>query len=180
MQRWLGHATNSLHSLTSFLRRIHEQGEGKWLAGWMSNAENANVFWTICKRLFVGVMVFCLLGSLAWFSIERIRLRRRAERIGIMALPMSEKLRLAKQLGFYDELLLVLGRKRIVRKPHQTPMEFSRSLLFLSAQSYETIIRLTELFYRIRYGRAVLTPARRRHLATVLSNLNTDLGSVHS
>ena len=180
MQRWLGHATDSIHSVTAFLRRIHEQGEGKWLAGWMSNAENANVFWTICKRVFVGLMVFCLFGSLAWFSIERIRLRRRAERIGIMALPMSEKLRLAKQLGFYDELLLVLGRKRIVRKPHQTPMEFSRSLLFLPAQSYETIIRLTELFYRIRYGRAVLTPARRRHLATVLANLNTDLGSVHS
>lgn len=180
IQRWLKGPTNLAHSVTAHLRRIHEQGVEKWLSGWMSNAENANVFWTICKRLFIGLMVFCLLGSLAWFSIERIRLRRRAERIGIMALPMSEKLRLAKQLGFYDELLLVLGRKRIVRKPHQTPMEFSRSLLFLPAQSYETIIRLTELFYRIRYGRAVLTPARRRHLATVLSNLNSDLGSVHS
>lgn len=180
IQRWLRAAMNSVNSATSFLKKIHEQGEGKWLAGWMSNAENANAFWTICKRVFVGLMVFCLFGSLAWFSIERIRLRRRAERIGIMALPMSEKLRLAKQLGFYDELLLVLGRRKIVRKPHQTPMEFSRSLLFLPAQSYQTIIRLTDLFYRIRYGRAVLTPARRRHLATVLSNLNTDLGSVHS
>ncbi|HEX5242617.1 MAG TPA: DUF4129 domain-containing protein, partial [Tepidisphaeraceae bacterium] len=149
-------------------------------ASWLSNADNANIFWTICKRIFIGLMIFCLGGSLGWFWIERIRLRRRAARIGIMALPTSEKLRLAKQLAFYDELLMLLGQKRIVRKPHQTPMEFSRSLLFLPAQSYETIIRLTELFYRIRYGRAVLTPARRRHLATVLSNLNAGLGSVHS
>lgn len=180
IQGWFGHLTNSVSSVTALLQRIHRQGEGKWLQKWISNADNANVFWTICKRVFVGLMVFCLGGSLAWFSIERIKLRRRAARIGIMALPTSEKLRLAKQLGFYDEMLMLLGRKRIIRKPHQTPMEFSRSLLFLPAQPYETIVRLTELFYRIRYGRADLTPARRRHLTIVLARLNAELGPGHS
>ena len=116
-------------------------------------------------------------GSVAWFSWERLRLRRRAARIGISTLPMSEQMRLAKQLGFYDELLRLLGRHRMIRNAHQTPLEFSRSLLFLPGQTYDTIVRLTQLFYRIRFGGAKLSTAQRRHLSTVLDRLTGQLSS---
>jgi hypothetical protein len=165
-----------MHTLWNYLDfayadPIRRQGLGKWAGSWFANADNADIFWTICRRIFIGLMVFCLLGALVWFSWERLRLRRRAARIGISLLPTSERLRLAKQLGFYDEMLKLLARHRIARQPHQTPLEFSRSLLYLPAETYETIVRLTELFYRVRFGRAELTPDRRRHVTAALGRL---------
>ena len=102
---------------------------------------------------------WALMGAAALFlisryALEKWRLLRRAERIGIGSLPGDEQLRLARQLEFYDNLLGLLNRRRITRRPQQTPLEFSQSLSFLPAQTYEAIRRLTELFYRVRYAAA--------------------------
>ena len=112
---------------------------------------------------------------IAWFAWERWRLRQRAARIGIDSLPHDRQVRLALQLKFYDDLLQLLGRHRMSRKPHQTPLEFSRSLLTLPADAYETVRRLTELFYRVRYGDGVLTAGRQRHLGVVIERLAGEL-----
>jgi transglutaminase-like putative cysteine protease len=110
----------------------------------------------------------------AW---RRRRLRRRAERIGLDALPEGERLRLARQLGFYDDLLTLLERRQIRRQGHQTPLEFAQSLLYLPADAYETIHRLTELFYRVRYGQQSLSGGLRKRVAAVVAKLDADLGA---
>ncbi len=84
--------------------------------------------------------------------IRRWQLRRRAARIGLDALPPAEQLRLARQLGFYDDLLRILERRQIERPAHLTPLEFAKSLLHLPAGAYRSVRRLTEVFYRVRYG----------------------------
>jgi hypothetical protein len=135
-------------------------------------------YWAISWGVILGVMVALALASLALvarYLREKWTLRRRAARIGIMALPREEQLRLARELEFYDNLLSALGRHRISRKPHQTPLEFSQSLLFLPAGAYETILRLTELFYKIRYGKAQLTPARQKLVKSVMARLQSEL-----
>jgi hypothetical protein len=116
-------------------------------------------------------MILALLFAVGWFVFERWRLRMRAVRIGIDALPASEKLRLARQLGFYDDLLRLLERHGIERSAHLTPLEFSESLSFLPAQAYDAIRRLTRMFYKIRYGGAQLAPAHQRRLALTLNRL---------
>ena len=110
------------------------------------------------------IVAMGLIGLAALFFIVRyawdiLRLRCRAVRIGINALPSDEQLRLARQLEFYDDLVRLLDRHRVKRRPEQTPLEFSRSLLFLPADAYEAIRRLTELFYCVRYGHFQLTRA---------------------
>jgi hypothetical protein len=101
---------------------------------------------------------------------------RRAARIGIESLPSDERLRLARQLGFYDELLTLLERRGIRRPPHFTPMEFTDSLAFLPAEAYHAVRRLTEVFYRIRYGRQELKPGQRDRLRGIIDSVEGILG----
>jgi hypothetical protein len=104
------------------------------------------------------------------------RLRKRAERIGLDALPTEERLRMARQLGFYDDLVRLLERRGLVRPRHLTPMEFSDSLSFLPAEGFDSIRRVTEVFYRIRYGRHELSPAQRDKLVHTIGQIEVILG----
>jgi transglutaminase-like putative cysteine protease len=135
--------------------------------------------WLASKFLgpFLALMIVVMLGAIAWFFLERLRLRRRAARIGLDGLPQSEQLRLARQLGFYDDLIQLLEQRQIVRPKHLTPQEFSDTLAFLPAEVYDAVRRLTQLFYRIRFGGAELTPARRDLLGTVIQRLDRTMPS---
>ncbi|HEV2294994.1 MAG TPA: DUF3488 and transglutaminase-like domain-containing protein [Tepidisphaeraceae bacterium] len=130
--------------------------------------------WLASKFLgpLIGLMVLIVIIAIGWFLLERWRLRRRAARIGLDALPQSEQLRLARQLGFYDDLIRLLESRQIVRPRHLTPKEFSDTLAFMPAEVYDAIRRLTHLFYRIRFGGAELTPARRQLLGVVIERLD--------
>lgn len=130
--------------------------------------------WLASKFLgpLIALMVLVVFIAIGWFVFERWRLRRRAARIGLDALPQSEQLRLARQLGFYDDLIRMLERRQIVRPKHLTPKEFSDTLSFLPSEGYDAVRRLTQLFYRIRFGGAELTPARRNLLGVVIERLD--------
>ncbi|MDQ3440939.1 MAG: DUF3488 and transglutaminase-like domain-containing protein, partial [Planctomycetota bacterium] len=135
--------------------------------------------WLASKFLgpFLALMVVVMLGAIGWFFFERLRLRRRAARIGLDGLPQSEQLRLARQLGFYDDLIRLLEQRQIVRPKHLTPQEFSDTLAFLPAEVYDAVRRLTQLFYRIRFGGAELTPARRNMLGVVIQRIDRTMPS---
>lgn len=135
-------------------------------------------FWTISTKLIAGViaaMLLIMFGIIGWFIFERYRIRRRAGKIGLNALPITEQIRLAKQLGFYEEMMEVLGRRRIYRPRHLTPREFMQTLTYLPTDAYDTIERLTRIFYRVRYGGASILPAQQRRLMDVVSRLSETL-----
>lgn len=135
-------------------------------------------FWKISSTLLgavVWLMVLAVIVALLVFLWEKWTLRRRAARMGIGSLPLDEQMRLARQLGFYDDLMLLLARHRIVRPAHLTPREFGESLLFLPSDAYQTVLRLTKLFYRVRFGRAEMSLAQRRRLETVIAQLDGSL-----
>ena len=121
--------------------------------------------------VLVGGLVVAILGALAWFAYERYRLRRRAERIGLSDLSPEAQARLVRQLAFYDRLVQLLARHRITRPPHLTPQEFAGTLSFLPANAYDTVRRLTGVFYRIRFGGADLDDGRQRRLLGMVERL---------
>ena len=141
---------------------------------WFETVAFYKAFSTVLGVLLAS-MALSILGFLLYFLYEKWMLRRRARRMGMESLPASEQIRLARQLGFYDELLRLLGYHGIAWPRHLTPLEFSGSLLFLPSDAYETVRRLTLLFYRVRFGRAELSAAQQRRLATILSRLAIDL-----
>jgi hypothetical protein len=144
------------------------------LPGWV-RAEN----WAISSKLLTGLIalaVLALVGSIVWFVWERWRLWRRAARIGLDTLPTEERLRLVRQLGFYDDLLRLLERRGHLRPRNLTPMEFSDSLSILPAEVYHAVRRLTEIFYRVRYGRHELSPGQRVKLDQTIRRIDGALG----
>jgi Ca2+/Na+ antiporter len=153
---------NTINALTNRLLDV-----AAWVADLPSRA---------FASLVVG-LVLLIVALITWYVWGRWRLLRRARRIGIKSLPPDQQLHLARQLGFYDDLLRMLEQHAIVRPPHFTPLEFGRSLSFLPAAVYDRILRLTHLFYAVRYGGVELTPARQKHLANTLSALSTTLRS---
>jgi transglutaminase-like putative cysteine protease len=152
---------------------------------WLNERQRALEYWLFASERWTGtyyilraltaLMLLSLLGAIGWFLYERSRLRRRAVRIGIGDLPPGEKLRLARQLGFYDDLLRLLEKHGIARAAHLTPLEFSESLSFLPAQAYDAIRRLTRVFYKIRYGGLNLATAHQRRLGAILTRLEDSL-----
>jgi hypothetical protein len=71
----------------------------------------------------------------------------------------------------------LLERHRISRRPHLTPMEFSNSITFLPSEAFDAVRRLTEIFYRVRYGRKELSHAQQRRLGRVIERVGAMLAS---
>ncbi|MCC6423468.1 MAG: DUF3488 domain-containing protein [Phycisphaerales bacterium] len=130
--------------------------------------------------ILVGGMALAIFLAIGWYFWERWKIRRREQRIGIESLPASDRARLARQLGFYDDLLRLLERHQIIRPPHLTPREFNDRLAYLPSDVYSTIRRLTKLYYRIRYGDLRLPPAQQRRLSIIISRLGSEMASSHS
>jgi hypothetical protein len=144
-----------------------------WVQG-MRRYIDAGGAWIISSQILAGIMglmAVILVASIVYFVFEKYRLRARAARIGLDTLPTSEQLKLARQLGFYDDLMRLLEKNQIVRARHQTPQEFSESLSYLPSEVFLTIRRLTAIYYLIRYGRRELTAPRQRRLGTVIQRL---------
>jgi hypothetical protein len=134
------------------------------LQGWM--ALQSTLSWVIAG------MIFLCFVAVIWYFVDRWRLQRRARRIGLGLLPTSDQFRLTRQLRFYDDLMRILARHRIERPRHLTPLEFSRSLAFLPARVYQDVNRLTEVFYRIRYGNPNLPSHPRKNLTTAVYRIH--------
>ena len=144
---------------------------GRWLdgrGGW-STADSVRMLAT------VGVVIALLL--VARRSFKRIRMRARARRIGLAALPTSEQLRLARQLGFYDRLMKVLEWHRVTRPPHLTPHEFGQSLTFLPNEAFTAVNTLTGAFYAVRFGEQPLSQDRQKELDAEVDKLEPLLAS---
>jgi transglutaminase-like putative cysteine protease len=165
--------TNLLQNVDTTLTTtaINSTLRAREVRSWFNDAANFYFVSSGLLSVLIGLAVLAMLVAVGWFLIERWRLRRRARRIGIESLPTSQQKRLARQLAFYDELLRLLERRGIRRKPHQTPLEFSTSISYLPAEAFDAIRRLTRIFYRVRYGQAELSPARRRWLENVIERL---------
>lgn len=110
---------------------------------------------------------------------QRHRMRRRAAKIGLENLPTDQQIRLARQLGFYEQLTTLLEKRKIVRPVHQTPAEFSDSLAFLPNEAFNTIRRLTRVFYSIRFGKAQLQHEEQKELESTVQNLQPLLDPPH-
>lgn len=151
-------------------------GGGNWFSQFLDWASQSK--YTISEGAIVILVIVMALAAIAvivGYLVQRLRLMRRARRIGLDTLEGAEARRLARQLGFYDDLTRILERRNIERPAHMTPLEFGQSLTFLPAEAYDTIVRLTNVFYQIRFGNKRLSAGQRRSLARVIDRLHLQL-----
>lgn len=158
---------------------------GSWLASlwdWLNSLGESTGFWTAsfgALTLLITLMMLLIVAIVIGYVLQQFRLRRRAHRIGFDTLPRNQRMRLARQLAFYDLLTRILHRHHITRQHHLTPLEFADSLVFLPSHAYKTIHRLTELFYRVRFGSAQLSPQQQRRLEQIVWRLSDTLDNLH-
>lgn len=158
--------TNTAIHSTDWLSRMRAQFDPK------SSFTVSSGLLTALVCGMAGLIVIAVL----YFLLERIRLRRRARRIGLGDLTAGALRRMARQLAFYDDMVRALERRQIIRAAHLTPMEFSRSIDFLPAEVFQVVQRLTRVFYRVRYGGVDLQVPQQRRLARVVERLDGALG----
>lgn len=129
-------------------------------------------------RIMVAAVIALATGlllTIAIYLVARRRLNRRAQRIGLGALPPRDRLRLARQLRFYDDLLQLLARQHIGRPHHLTPREFAGSLGFLPSEVYAKVGLITEVFYRVRYGDWPLAIDELHQVDSVIADIDANL-----
>ena len=134
------------------------------------------VLYSITSWAIGGLLFLMGLGALiavAIFVVQRVKLNRRAKRIGLVGLDADLQRQLARQLGFYDTLLSLLEERGCVRPVHLTPREFALQLSQLPAAPYRSINRLTEIYYRVRYGQQQLSPVQQRRLEKVVEQIQS-------
>src|SRR5690606_13065633 len=171
-----GARTDLLQSFeTDMLMRAHDTA-GLWdrFKAWLER-QNLYIYSAQLMAWLLVAMVLSAVGVLLWFAWDRWRLRRRARRIGLGRLSADEAQRLARQLAFFDDLLRLLERHGHRRRPEQTPREFALSLACLPRQAFDTVVSMTDIFYRVRYGQARVTPRRQRLLGRSLDRLAATL-----
>lgn len=128
----------------------------------------------LSSELILGgicISLLILVTAIVMFIVEKQRLRRRVARMGLDILSSADRLRMARQLAFYDSLTQLLDRHRIRRADHQTPLEFANSLHFLPKHAYAEIAGLTRIYYRVRYGQQTLSHGQQRGLHATLNRL---------
>jgi len=154
-----------------------EQSVQSWRR-WFNTAE----FWKLAYQvmgnvlgILIGLLFLLLVGLVVGYIAWRWRLWRRARRIGLDTLPSQQRLALSRQLAFYDQLTQLLERHRLRRPRHLTALEFARALCALPVQSYHDVRRLTRIMYRVRFGGAVVPPARQHRLHAAVARVATAL-----
>lgn len=160
--------TNSADNVHDWMKNL--------LRSWFTESN----FFIVSSKIIawaIYLLIFALVGAVAGFFWGKWKLRQRARRIGLDNLPASDQMRLARQLGFYDDLIQLLERHNITRPRHLTPMEFSNQITFLPAETFDAIHRLTSIFYRIRYGRHEISYEQRQRLNRVIARIGESLSA---
>jgi Ca2+/Na+ antiporter len=169
-------AVNSMLNSNINPNRLSRQMRFGWdditnrINDWLTNGQGL-LFSAKILIAVIALLVLVLLYGLFAILRQRHRMRRRAARIGLDNLPTAEQIRLARQLGFYEQLTTLLERRRITRPRHLTPAEFSDSLAFLPNEAFHTIRRLTDIFYSIRFGRQELPHDQQKDLESTVERL---------
>ena len=66
---------------------------------------------------------------------------------------------------FYEQMLAILARAKLIKRPDQTPLEFA------TAQKFVQVSEITEAYNTVRFGDAILNEAESLRIARLLSEL---------
>jgi len=119
-------------------------------------------------RLFVPVGTVSILLALALAGTIRIRRRRKFKVLYRRHIPSRDA---RVHVKFYEKMLHMLMDKGIAKKEVDTPLEFADRIAGAS-YPFSCVRTLTELYYRVRFGRHELTPQQAQAVNSHLRRLS--------
>lgn len=136
------------------------------LTRWWQAVRGDEGFWSSARALGIGAGVLLGAGILVilivWAS-RRIRKWGLWKRIAGWLRPGDK----ARIVGFYARLQEVLEEKGLIRKPHQTPLEFAY------ATGFDEAVRITEKYNGVRFGEKELSEEEASDIENWLRDLET-------
>jgi hypothetical protein len=93
--------------------------------------------------------------------LRRALVRRRGRRLG------------RANVAFYQDLQRVLKRRGFERTPATTPREFTQQVATAMEDMRAALEELTDVFYRVRFGRAPLEPQEERRLRAIIESVRS-------
>lgn len=124
--------------------------------------------------LINGLIAMGLVGGFGFLTLGLSHLFRRSRRKPAWlpsGLSASEQEHLASMAAFYDELLKIWTKAGRPKPATLAPLSHARE--FPSADTAARSARLSELFYKVRFGRQDLSQAELDEVAAALDQLNT-------
>ncbi|QQE12507.1 transglutaminase domain-containing protein [Planctomycetota bacterium] len=171
----------SQRNLLSSIRELFNSGDdgskpGLFYRIWRQFLNTLTFFnW---NYIVIGLCVIVIIGVLiVFFFLHEIQTRRKAAQLHLSSLPRSQQRSLAKQLAFFITLQQLLTKHGHSRKSWQSPMQFANQLTAQNPQRYQSVKKLTQIFYDIRYGNRPLDESRKSIVDSELENLQHTLTS---
>lgn len=105
----------------------------------------------------VGYTLLVAVAALLLFAvamlIRNITLRRKRVRsLQLGSLPRKKRSRMARRLKFYVFAVELLERYGYFRPEWQSPRAFANHLAAMDRERFDALVRLTDIFYEIRFG----------------------------
>jgi len=114
-----------------------------------------NIFWALAGLIFFGVLAHI---SYQYFKTTNLFKELLKRKIKISVKFYAEFIRIMKNKGFY-------------RNPNQTPFEFINNIYDFDDQDYNDVFKITELFYKVRYGNKKLQPNEINQITDIIYRL---------
>jgi len=136
--------------------------------------------------LLVAVTVLLIFAVV--MLIRNVMLRRKRVRsLQLAGLPRKERWRMVHRLKFYVFVIELLERYGYFRPEWQSPRAFANHLAATDRERFEALVRLTDIFYEIRFGRrevkgelAERIRAEQSRLATAMARRGDRTASMES
>lgn len=122
----------------------------------------------------IGSAVLATIIAAALLRVVVVR-RRRLAKLKLASLAPARQRDLARQLAFYIDMSALLAKHGHVRPRWQNPRDYALSLADDQPGRMDTVVVLTDIFYRVRFGRQVLDQALRQRVRVHLRQLERSL-----
>jgi hypothetical protein len=122
----------------------------------------------------IGSAVLAAIITAALLRVVVIR-RRRLTKLKLTSLAPAHQRDLANQLAFYIDMSTILAKHGYVRPGWQSPRDYAQRLSDDQPEQMSSVIALTDIFYRVRFGDQPLDQAQRQRIRVYLRQLQRSL-----
>ena len=117
-------------------------------------------------KLKSGAVLRPLAASIAAILIIYLSLKWRRRKGGQRYKPRNKG-----SVPFYQEMLLMLAKKGLVKPEGMTPREFARYVFSEKGSEYGGVIEVTEVFEKVRYGGIALSAGGLQSINRILKEM---------
>jgi len=163
--KWANSISKWMEQLESSTQKLSDSGAANAIRRWFTHQPEESYFALFMRWIiFFGMLVNIGIGIrelMAWIMPKYIRRRNRKRNLKIYNL---------ETVLFYRQMLEILDEVGLYKPLHQTPREFAMDVIAYD-RAFEPVGKISEIYYRVRYGGLEIDEARTQNVDEFLTQL---------